>query len=229
MNYIWDLSIKAKKSGSSNEDITFIPAKIFSPYMEICSENINESSIEKKVEVNPYYRFYEIFKDLFAIDNNENEEFRNVLFDILTHFLTDIDLNEGMNKTEYYEAFILQDIEDSIFGEKVKENLKVFDLQERVFILQNILKLYTTGEALYVLKTVMKTIFKKSIIYSNKDGKDELIFYIGEEKNEVNKTKLELITELFLPIKFKVEVYFEKHFGIIGVDATMKIDNTALY
>lgn len=229
MNYSWDLSIKAKKSGISTNDITFLPAKIFSPYMELCSENINESSIEKKVEVNPYYRFYEIFKELFNIDNNKNEEFRNVLFDILMHFLTDIDVNEGMNKKEYYEAFILQDIENSIFGEKVKENLKVFNFEERVFILQNILKLYTTGETLYILKAVMKTIFKKSIIYSNKDGNDELIFYIGEEKNKVNETKLELITELFLPIKFKMEVYFEKHFGIIGVDATMKIENTALY
>lgn len=229
MNYIWDLSIKAKKSGISNDAITFIPAKIFSPYMELCSENINESSAEKKVEVNPYYRFYEIFKDMFTLDNNENEEFRNVLFDILMHFLTDIDLYEGMNKEEYYEAFVLQDIENSIFGEEVKENIKVFNFEERVFILQNILKLYATGETLYALKTVMKNIFKESIIYSNKDNKDELIFYIGEEKNEVNKTKLELITELFLPIKFKLEVYFEKHFGIIGVDATMKIENTALY
>lgn len=229
MNYMWDLSIKAKNSGIPKEAINFIPAKVCSPYMELCSDNINESCIEKNVEVNPYYRFYEIFKDMFSIDNKDNEEFRNVLFDILMHFLTDIDINEGMNKKEYYEAFILQDIENYIFGEKVKESIKAFNLEERVFILQNILKLYTTGETLYVLKTVMKGIFKKSIVYSNKDGKDELIFYIGEEKSEVNKTKLKLITELFLPIKFKLEVYFEKHFGIIGVEETMRIDNIALY
>lgn len=229
MNYTWDLTIKLKNSGISSSNITFVPAKVYSPYMEICSENINENSIGNIVEVNPYYRFYEIFKDMFGIDNNKNEEFRNVFFDILMHFLTEIDVNEGMNKKEYYEKFILNDIENSIFGEAVKENIKVFSLEEKECILLGILQLYTTGETFQVLKKVMKFIFKNSIIYSNKDDKNEIIFYIGDEKNDINEKKLLLITELFLPIKFKLEVYFEKHFGIIGVEETMKMDNIALY
>ena len=35
--------------------------------MELSYKDINSTIIEGDIEVNPYYRFYEIFKDLFYI------------------------------------------------------------------------------------------------------------------------------------------------------------------
>jgi hypothetical protein len=229
MNYVWDLVIKAERSGISRDNICFVPAKVYSPYMELCTENLNNGLIEKKVEVNPNYRFYEIFKDMFHLNNNEDEEIRYELFDILMHFLTEIDLNQGMNKREYYEKFILEDLENGIFGEEVKEKIRFFNLEEKYLIAQNILDLYTTGQTMYILKNIVKSIFKNSIIYSNTDEKEELIFYIGEEKNEVIEKKLNLLIILFLPIKYQLEIYYENHFGIIDIDETMRIDQIALY
>lgn len=229
MNYIWDLLIKAEQSGLAKKDIHFVPAKVYSPYMELSNEAINTRVIEQKVEINPYYRFYDIFRDLFDVNNNEDIELRDTLFDIIIHFLADIDLIQGMNKREYYIKFVLMDIEMGIFGNSVREKIRLFNREEREVIARNILRLYETGEAVYLLRDTMRKIFKSSTIYANCEEKDELLIYIGQEENETTRAKLELIKEIFLPVRFHTEIYWKNHFGIIGVEETMRMDSIALY
>lgn len=228
MNYIWDLIIKAKNLKIPKGNIKFSPASKYSPYMELSNENLNFSEIDKNVEINPYYRFYEIFKDMFNINNHEDVELRNTLFDILIHFLTDIDINQGMNKKEYYSKFILKDIYNNLFGTSIKEKINLLEHEEKIMLIDNILKLYSTGQALYLLKDTLRKLFKNSILYTSEE-KDELIFYMGEEKTEINEEKLKLIKEIFMPIKFNTEIYWGNHFGIIGIDESMRIDEIALY
>lgn len=229
MNYVWDLVIKAKEIEIPKEKIKFSAAETYSPYMELSNEYINSNLIEEKVEVNPYYRFYEIFKDMFNIDNNLDMELRSTLFDIFIHFLTDIDLKQGMSKKEYYMKFILNDIENNTFGKSIRKNIEMFNDKEKDMLAYNILRLYITGETLYLLKDTTRKLFKSSMIYTNYEEKDELLFYIGEEKTEEKLAKLELIKELFLPVKFHTEVYWQNHFGVIGVEETMKIEGIVLY
>ena len=94
MNYVWDVIILARQLGVEIKKINFVEAKSYSPYMELSYKDINSTIIEGDIEVNPYYRFYEIFKDLFNINNSEEVELRETLFDILMHFLSRIDTYE---------------------------------------------------------------------------------------------------------------------------------------
>lgn len=229
MNYIWDLVVKAEKQGLSKKDIHFKLADTFSPYMELCLENLNSTTIDQTVEVNPYYRYDEIFKELFSLDNDQDEECRHVLFDLVLHFLADIDRIQGMNKQEYYIQFVLKDIADGSFGESVKEKLSLFPTHEQEIIAGNILRLYRTGEGIYLLKETMRKIFKDCIIYSKYDEKDELLIYIGKRKCKVIESKIEVILQLFLPIRFQTTIYWDHHFGVIDIEQTMKIDKIALY
>lgn len=77
--------LKADKENIPREDIKFVQANICSPYMEMAFDDINSTSIPEDniVEVNEYYRFYEIFKDLFNINIQESKELRQVLFSSL--------------------------------------------------------------------------------------------------------------------------------------------------
>jgi len=229
MNYIWDLVIKAGQSGIHKKNIEFSVAESYSPYMELSCEVLNIRKIEHEVEVNPYYRYYEIFKDMFNINNNEDREFRDKLFDTTMHFLSDIDVLQGMNKKEYYIRFILKDINSGLLGNSAKEKINLFNEEEKAMLAGNILKLYITGQALYLLKDTLRHIFKGSIIYANYETLDELLFFINYRRNAVNESKLELIKEIFLPVKFRTEVYWKDHFGIIGVEETMKVDSIAMY
>jgi hypothetical protein len=229
MNYIWDLAIKAHQAGIPLQKLTFVPAKIYSPYMELSNEHLNFEQIDQEIEINPYYRFYEIFKDLFNINNSEDLELRKVLFDVAIHFLTRIDLRQGMNKTEYYLRFILADIAAGSFGPEVRASFKLLDEMEMNIVAENMYRLLITGEMLYLLRDTIRQIFINSTIYANYETTNELLFFIACEKTELNVVKLELIKQLFLPLKFTAITYWQDHFGVIGSDETMRIDHIAMY
>lgn len=229
MNYIWDLVIRARQAGVSKEKITFVLAKSYSPYMELSNENLNFRQVEPRVEINPYYRFYEIFKDLFNINNHEDVELRHTLLDIIIHFLTDINLIQGMNKTEYYQRFIHKEIGQGLLGPEIQAKFALLTEAEQMVITENYYRLLITGEMLYLLKDTVRQIFKNSTIYVNYETTNELLFFIACERNDLNEEKLALIKELFLPLKFSTLTYWKDHFGVIGMDETMKIDSIALY
>lgn len=229
MNYIWDLLIKAKKAGFQKKDIEFFLPNTYSPYMELSNEYLNGTAIVQRMGVNPYYRFYEIFKDLFSLDNHEEEALRQVLLDLVLHFLAEIDFVQGMNKREYYIQFVLKDMEDGIFGRVVKENIGLFSKEEQEEISLHVLRLYKSGEAVYLLKETLRKIFKDCSVYAKCDEKDELLIYIGKQRNRETQAKIDLLLQLFLPVRFQTVIYWEKHFGIIDIDETMKVEHIALY
>ncbi|WP_427181565.1 iron-dependent peroxidase [Paenibacillus sp. TC-CSREp1] len=229
MNYIWDLIIRAKRNGMDMREVTFVPARVYSPYMEISHTDLNASSVEGFIEINPYYRFFDIFRDLFDINNEEQLELRQALFDLVIHFLADMDLMQGMNKREYYIRFILKDMHSGIYGDRVRRRLALFEQEEQEVIACNMLRLYDTGEAVHLLRNTLVRMFPRSILYANCEEKDELLLYIGQVEQAEAKEKLELILELFLPVRFDTEIYWQHHFGILDVDYTMTQDGIALY
>ncbi len=221
--------IQAEAAGKDSREITFRPAESYSPYMELSNPALNFTLIDPEVEINPYYRFYALFKDFFDINNPEDLEFRQVFFDIAIHFLAEIDRRHGLNKREYYLKFILNDLTNELLGPLIRRKLPLFTKKELQIIANNLLNLYTTGEMLYLLKDTIRQIFLNSLIYANYESKNELLFFINYEKTAANEAKLDGILSLFLPIEFRTEIYWQKHFGIIGHEETMLIDQIALY
>ncbi|WP_036130326.1 hypothetical protein [Lysinibacillus sphaericus] len=229
MNYIWDLLIRAEDEGFAKKDIQFLLAKDFSPYMELSPQLLNAQHLEQQVEVNPYYRYYEIFKNLFHPDNMNDLELREYFLDFVLHFLAEIDRMQGMNKREFSIQFILREIDANVFGNTVRDNMHAFTKKEKEMVVLNILRLYQTGDEIYLLKDTMKRLFKHCMIYVKSEEQDELLLYIGQKKSELNEMKVRLVQEIFLPVNFKTEVYWQNHFGIIGAEETMKLDRIALY
>lgn len=229
MNYIWDLLIRAENEGLSKKDIYFNLAKTYSPYMELSPELINADFVEKSVEVNPYYRYHDIFKNLFHPENIEELELRESLLDLLLHFLAEIDRKQGMNKQEFFLRFLLRDIEANIFGESIRDKMQLFTKQEKEIIALNVIRLYQTGDEFFLLKDTMKRLFKDCILYVKSEEKDELLVYLGQKKYDQIQQKVQLVLETFLPIGFQIEIYWENHFGIIDVEETMKLDRIVTY
>ncbi|MMZ67294.1 hypothetical protein D1872_298670 [compost metagenome] len=91
------------------------------------------------------------------------------------------------------------------------------------------LRLYDTGEAVHLLRDTLVRMFPRSTLYANCEEKDELLLYIGQEERTEAREKLELILELFLPVRFDTEIYWEHHFGILDADYTLVQDGIALY
>ncbi|WP_421662252.1 iron-dependent peroxidase [Lysinibacillus telephonicus] len=229
MNYIWDLVIRAENAGFKKKDLRFSPAAVYSPYMELSYEDLNTKLIELHIEINPYYRFHSIFHGLLDINASGYEELKRTLFDIVSHLLAEIDVMQGMNKREFYIHFLIKDIESGAYGEEVKKSFFYFQRPEKEIIAINILRLHETGETVYLLKDTINKIFPKSTVYANCTKKDELLIYIGQKETEEAWAKINLILDLFLPVFFHIEIYWQYHFGIIDVEETMRIDRIALY
>jgi hypothetical protein len=231
MNYIWDMAIKAARQGIRSADITFLPSGSYSPYMELAFEYINTANLALPltVEVNPYYRFCDIFQQLLDINFSGHESLRAVLFDLLVHFLLTMDCRQGLCKREYYAQFILKDIESGVFGQEIKENMSAFTKEEREFLLSSMIALYRTHASLHLFKKVVRTLFCGSIIYYRSEDTPEMLIYLGVVESDLNRRKIDTLLTLFLPMGFAFRLYWENHFGIIGQDATMGMNHIVIY
>ena len=48
-------------------------------------------------------------------------------------------------------------------------------------------------------------------------------------KTEENIKKVEFLKEIFLPIGLELDLFWEYHFGVIGVEITMRIGEIAVF
>ena len=229
MNYIWELAIKAAGRGLDPDTIFYRIGNPFSGYMELSFADINETDIPVEVDINPYFRYYKIFKELFEPNLSENPEILDVVHDLAIHHLKDIDVLMGMNKREYHINFIVRDMVSGIHGRFVQEKITVFTMGERKIIANNLLTLYTTGECVFLLKDTVARIFRNAYIFSNNEERDQIILFLRTTETKAKTEKIQVITYLFLPFKCEIDVYWEHIFGIVGVDEMMKTGEMLIY
>lgn len=230
MNYIWEILLQARKEGIPDEDLNFIPAKNPSPYMEASLKELNRTTIgeDHTIEINPFYRFYPIFKELLHIDQKEHEQLRQALVQVILHMLAQSDLKQGYNKVEYYKKFIARDINQGVFGPNIKKWYSDLEQKEQKIYLEYILKLYQTGTSIVLLKGVIHSIFPHSILYSSLESSKRLYLYLGEKQTEALNHKIQLILDTFLPFEYEVDLFYEYHFGILGQKETMHCNQLVL-
>ena len=224
MNYIWETLLRADKQKIHRKKIKFAKADICSPYMEIAFDELNSDSLPENniIEVNENYRFYEIFKDLFNINIEESKELREVLLDILLHYLGELDLKRGLCKTKFYKNFLMKDIVNKVFGDKLAENINYFEKEECEVLLNGLITLYKTGISLQLFNKVLRKIFKNSIVYSNKEKPKNMYIYLDEVWTKEFENKIDVIVDTFLSIDMKPLIFWNQHFGILGLENTMK-------
>ena len=231
MNYIWDTAIKAVRQGIKREDITFSFGSSYSPYMELAFDNLNTTQLTAplRVEMNPYYRFCDIFQGFLDINFIGHEELRAVLFDLLMHHLLFLDCQQGLNKREYYGNFIRNDIENGVFGQEIKESIPAFTIDEFELIIDNIITLYSTQASIQLFKQVVCSIFTDSIIYYRSEDTPEMLIYLGTDETQISWQKISTLLALFLPLGFKYRMYWRDHFGLIGYESTMSVNHIVIY
>lgn len=76
---------------------------------------------------------------------------------------------------------------------------------------------------------IMKQIFVDCIIYQGRLHPQRIYVYIGQKQNEQRQKQWQMIRETFLSFDAQVRVFWDKHFGIIDVNETMRIDNIAIF
>ena len=104
----------------------------------------------------------------------------------------------------------------------------MFKREERELVLSGLLRQYQTGSSLDIFKDMAEELLPENVIYHSNENYYEILVYIGVKKEEQIVAKVEFLVKLFVDLPYHVDVYYEHHFGIIGVEETMRIDEIAL-
>lgn len=230
MNYIWEAALAADYAKTAREKITYKPVQNGSPYAEVVLENLNSRELENaEVEVNPLYRFAREFSALLDVNIKGYEQTRNLLFDIVMHYMVQADLRQGLSRQEYALRFLLKDILEGVCGVRASSVVKSFPAEKLRILLLMILKLYQCGSSVYLFREVMRHIYPDSLIYASNETDRQVLAYIGTKETNGERERLEFLQEMFLPVDFQVFLFWEHHFGIIDVDETMRLDEMVLF
>ena len=76
---------------------------------------------------------------------------------------------------------------------------------------------------------VFKEVFLDSIVYLDRLKKRNIVLYVNYKKTKENRMKIKLLTELFIPLDYKVRTMWENHVGVIGVEETLKIGEMIVF
>ena len=230
MNYIWEIALCAADQGLPFEDVTLVPAKVPNPYVEVAFSDINQVTLyDEPIEVNVLYRFWYMFAEIVGIDFSDYLEMRDALINITLHYITELDLRQGLSRHEYYIKFLKRDVLAGKYGQSIKENLQCFEKWQRRYVLNSMFKLYLTGPSHLALKTLLKSIYPKSILYALMDTKKQLLIYLGIKQTETLVKQIQFICDMFVPLEYTVHLFWEKHFGIININETMIPDEIMIF
>lgn len=230
MNYLWEILLQAKAQGVEESEVSFCPARSYSPYMELSEECLNITQLLEPytVEINPNYRFHQIFKELFHPKVTDYPALRMGLFQLLIHQLGENDIRMGMTKEEYYKKFLGEAFIRGDYGEENKRAFVLFQGREREILLEGLLTLYREEDSLELFRRVMTALISNCIVYANNDNPYEILVYIGMRKSEILECKVRFVLKHFVNIRYRVELYYEYHFGIIGMEETMQVNEIAI-
>lgn len=229
MNYVWEVVLKAEEKGFDRNELHFIPAENPSPYVEISFAELNTMDLEdKQVEVNPLYRFSNVFGELFSPDNRQYIKLRDIFLDVFLHYIAETDLLSGMHKQEYYFKFLKEDLLDGVFGEKAAEAMELFDNRERRLIVTSLLGLYRSGYYEEIFRQLVRELYENSIIYAGCDKAETIYLYVGKPETEEERKRIAFLKDTFLPLNEDISVFYDRHFGIMDVEETMQMDKILL-
>lgn len=231
MNYLWEIELEAKKTGIKRKNIRFFHTTNSSPYMEVSLEILNQEDIHgiNKIPVNTYFRFYSIFKDMFRPEYREYTALRESLTNLILHMIASNDARKGMTREEYNKKMLLKDIQANCFGVELKKQFYLFERTQQETLLSGWLRSYRAGSSLTSFTDMVHAVIDDSIVYHGKDMPDEILIYTSLKNTSESEQKLSLLADIFLPVHYQVIVFYEYHFGIIGIDDTMIMDEIAMY
>lgn len=229
MQYIWEVVLAAEKNGIRETDLEYRQAETWSPYLEVSFCDLNADTIEQNVvEVNPFYRFFDIFDGILDINQRDYGKTREIFLDAVFHYLAHTDLRMGMSKEDYYLRFLAGEFEKGQLGRSAKMAFETFSVNEKKYVMLALMDVTNTKNYLEIFKSLFRKIYRDSMIYVGMDSANELYIYVGREETPEERRKVQFLLDTFLPIGVRTEIFYAEHFGILDVEETMVLDTILL-
>lgn len=222
--YIWEYFLDR-----AEEDIHFEQAEKWNPYSEIVMLK------DKTCIFNTMFRYEKIFLpylEKYGIPSTQREK---ILFDICAHFLALVDVQKGCTYRELQRRKYEENIEEGLYGNSISQIYRDLPIKKKHIIMHYLElqhRIANDGNCdsvnIFIFQNVVLHLLESGVFYKDRCHKDNYILYVGLAKDE-NREKLIVMTkELFLPLSCRVEVLWDKHFGILGEQQTLCLGNVRL-
>ena len=240
MRHLWEVLLAAEEEGIPEEKLRFVHTPTGSGYMELSLPCLNQTWLDEdeqaeggqtediNIGVNTYYRFYDIFYNMFPPDAAEFPALRESLTNLSLHMLAQNDIRRGLTKEDYHKRLLAKEILAGGFGGMTKDVFLSMNRTEREKLLGGWLNSFRVGSALPVFLDMVHGLVADSIVYHSNECPDEVLVYTGLRKERNLEQRIQFLIDTFLDIRYHVEIFYEFHFGIIGVEETMQIDAIAI-
>jgi len=235
VNFIWDITLQAQRDGLPFDELFFQPEKNPGPCYEQSFTCLNETHVrDPRVEINPLYRFSDIFQyllhpDVFGYLEKENQQFILYAFDAIVHMLTEIDLCHGLMRREFYVRKIRREFQAGVYGAGAQEAYETLDKEQQLAVADEMLSVMEAGSSLTSFCHIMRQIFPGCFIYQLRKHPQEIYVYLDRKRSVTLTKQWIFIRDTFFPFGMEVNVFWDVHFGIMGVDATMQADAIAIF
>ena len=216
MGYIWQ---------DYRQDKEYRIGGTISPYFEVFDTDADI------VSFNPMLRFTELFYGYINTEDGECytlDDFTDYidpadLKNVVAHILAQIDRQFGLTPLQVVMNKVTADIKCGNFGVFIRDNWDIWTAEEQNIIAHNLaLRLLDYQNVDYFVDTLRK--LYKIVELQYEEPTDIYYLYIDDRKNEQNEIKLEFVKKLFWNFTDKLRVFWFYHYGIIGIDETMRID-----
>lgn len=200
--YIWS---EAQKNPDA--ELTYIQEK---EYVSLAQEiaSVKDTIVYVSIAKRFPFLFYDRINEYITEDE----------FDVLMHYIGNLDLMSGFDVVNIKKNIIEKDILNYKYGKEVRSIYKAFNREMKDSVLDCLFR-YEMGSENSFISSV-KAIIEKCVVYTSEKM---IIVYMDEKENEVTDNAIEICRILFLPVGIEVKTHYEYHIGIIGNDATMRV------
>ena len=162
MNYIWEILLRARAQGLSDNELFFAQAEDCSPWYEQSFPCLNEDTVTGPVvEINSLYRFSEIFQDL--LHNMGDSEYLRHLFDAAVHILAAQETLSGLSKRDFYVQMLKRELEGGGFSASIAQALQLLSEEQKRGVASLLLAQYETGSSLLVFRQALTALYPQAI------------------------------------------------------------------
>ena len=216
MSEIWQQYSKDKKY--------IVASHPFSPYLEV--SGLDQGDI---IYVNPLIRMREIILPLCqkesGLSQSEQEEIENRLF----HFLAHLDRLQGISQPGLRRRQLDWDLLHGRYGEEIQDVYQALPERKRCIILLALDAWQMKNQpGLNLYRWAVQQFFPGALVYYYVP-EDKFLTYIPDPKTEQKAKLLACLQALLLEWTVGKRDFWQYHFGLIGKNRTMRINQLVIY
>lgn len=133
----------------------------------------------------------------------------------------------GLSKRDIYVQKLRCDLLDGEFGGTAARVIQSLSDDRQRVVASMLLAQYETGSSLLMYRKAMTFFYPDAMLYQLKENPEQILLYLGLV--HADRQIVQMLEDLFLPLQYQVRIFWTKHFGVWGVDATLVLDEIEIY